>query len=389
MADERIRVLQLFQTFDVSGAEKFAIELARALPADQFEVSLCGFFETGSELEKNWLISLGNEGFRAFTCTRWQGDGRYLNFFNGLKALRIQVQTASVDVVHSHFQLGTWAGLKMRRMGLARRVVRTAHNPMKFEWAYGRLVGLKRWLVGGWLFPMLLDGETAVSRPILVELQANPGRILARHEPVLTYNSISSETIRRAAGLPRLERDAGVFRIGSVGRLTSQKGYHDLLEALAATHQPNLHLTIIGEGELRAELEARAREMGLVDRVEFPGRRLDVLEQMKNWDLFVCSSRWEGLPTVILESMACGTPVLATSIEGVTDIIQDGENGWLVPPGNPQALADKIVEILQDRPAAERVAREAARRLENFTIANVAKTMALLYRELLQNRRKS
>jgi glycosyltransferase involved in cell wall biosynthesis len=391
MADDRIKVMQIFQTFDISGAEKFAIELARALPPDQFDLSLCGFFETGSDLEKTWLATLAGEGIRAFTCIRWQGDGRYRIFLSGLKTLRNHLQSAPVHIIHSHFQLGTWAGLEMRSLGLARRVVRTAHNHMKNEWAYGRLAGLKRWLLGGWIYPLALDAETAVSQAILEELRKNPGKVLSRREPVLTYNSISQETIRRASLLPRPSREAGVFHIGSVGRLTPQKGYQVLLEAMPAlaARLPNLCLTIIGEGEMRADLEARAGELGVSASVEFPGRRPDVLEQMLGWDLFVCSSLWEGLPTVILESMACGTPVLATNIAGVTDIIRDGENGWLVQPGNPEALAGKIVEILLNRQATEQVAQEASKRLDPFTFTTVAKTMSQVYKQLMIDRRPS
>lgn len=123
----------------------------------------------------------------------------------------------------------------------------------------------------------------------------------------------------RTRSLPVKRKSGSGLRLVSAGRLTRQKGYDRLLD-LVPHMPPDSHLTVLGEGEDRGDLEAKARTLGIVDRVSFPGFSLDVPAWIAGADVFLLPSRWEGLPNVVLESLAIGTPVLASDEAAVTDL---------------------------------------------------------------------
>jgi glycosyltransferase involved in cell wall biosynthesis len=142
----------------------------------------------------------------------------------------------------------------------------------------------------------------------------------------------------------------GRFHLVSVGRLNYQKGFDLLFRALKKSlgMVSGLHLTIVGEGPEKNSLKRLAEGLGIMDSVSFAGHQDNPFPFMAHADLFISSSRWEGLPNAVLESLACGTPVLAFDCPGGTgEIIIEGENGWLVPAGDFKAMSRKIVKILE------------------------------------------
>ncbi|RME99820.1 MAG: glycosyltransferase, partial [Chloroflexi bacterium] len=153
----------------------------------------------------------------------------------------------------------------------------------------------------------------------------------------------------RAAMRAELLDDPDRPLILSVGRLAEQKGYPDLLAAVArlrSTH-PAAMLLIAGEGRLRPALEAQIVEQRLAGHVRLLGMRRDVPRLLSAADLFVSSSHWEGLPNAVLEAMAAGLPIVATSVSDTPRVVVDG-SGLLVPPKNPDALAAAIDTLLNN-----------------------------------------
>lgn len=137
--------------------------------------------------------------------------------------------------------------------------------------------------------------------------------------------------------------------IVACGRLSHQKGFDLLINAFRYIHQrvPNSHLYILGDGELRDDLETLIFEVGLSESVTLCGYVEERYIYFFNAELVVSSSRWEGLPNVLIEAIACGTPVIATDCPGGTrEIIQPGKNGWLVNNGDAAALAETVAEYL-------------------------------------------
>jgi glycosyltransferase involved in cell wall biosynthesis len=152
--------------------------------------------------------------------------------------------------------------------------------------------------------------------------------------------------------------------VGTIGRLIEQKGLDVFVAAAAriAAQRSEVAFQIAGEGPLRESLAQQIAALGLTERLQLLGNRADVLDVLKQFSVFVSSSRWEGLPYALLEALAARRPVVATQVLGSEELIQDGVTGLLVPPADPAALSDAILRLLDDRTLARKLA-EAGRDL--------------------------
>ncbi len=174
--------------------------------------------------------------------------------------------------------------------------------------------------------------------------------------------------------------------VASVGRFVPFKGYSYLLEAarLIQSCQPNVHWVLVGEGDLREELEEQCRTLGLETQVHFTGWREDVPDLLALCDLFVLPSVAEHFGRVIIEAMAMGKAVVATDAGGVPEIVIPGETGLLVSPAQPKALAEAVVTLLEDRPRAQRLGLAGRHRVETrFSLARHVEDVEALYREVV------
>lgn len=186
------------------------------------------------------------------------------------------------------------------------------------------------------------------------------------------YNPLDIRAVnRQATMLSCIGRFPGGKQIVAAGRLTYQKGFELLLQAFhqVLNHRPDVHLTILGEGPLRKELEELAESLGIKERVTFAGFQANPYQFMIQADLFVLSSRWEGFPNIVLEALACGCPVVATDCpSGPREILQDNRYGYLVESENAQALAEGICRVL-DKEITFQPGEERARSYDVNTIA--------------------
>jgi glycosyltransferase involved in cell wall biosynthesis len=132
----------------------------------------------------------------------------------------------------------------------------------------------------------------------------------------------------------------------AVGRLLPQKDYPTLLRAFQPLATTPSRLAIVGRGPLLPDLQQRARELGVESRVMFLGVRSDVEALLSAADGFVLSSAWEGMPNVVMEALAAGVPVVATQVGGVTELVEEGESGLLVRPRDPEALSQRMRELM-------------------------------------------
>jgi glycosyltransferase involved in cell wall biosynthesis/nucleoside-diphosphate-sugar epimerase len=163
-------------------------------------------------------------------------------------------------------------------------------------------------------------------------------------------------------------------RLLFVGRLAAVKGLPVLLEAVAqlAKDRPDVRLVVAGDGPDRTKLEAQAKRLGVADRVEFRGyqSQAQVRELLQQTDVFAMASFAEGVPVVLMEAMAAGVPVIATRIAGVPELVEDGVNGFLVPPGEPRAIAEKAALLLDDGELRTRLGTAGREKVEReFNIA--------------------
>jgi glycosyltransferase involved in cell wall biosynthesis len=251
------------------------------------------------------------------------------------------------------------------------RVVVTQHNNLSAEcspkrgWQFGML----RWLYKRFL--SRADGIVAVSQGVAKDLSNQTGiaidRITVIYNPVVTpdFNSRADEKVSHPWLL-----DNGSPIILAVGRLVDQKDFHTLFSAFAiAAKRCDARLILLGEGALRESLESQADLLGISDRVSMPGFQTNPLAFMKQASLLVMSSQYEGFGNVLVEALACGTPVVSTDCPyGPSEILDGGTFGSLVPVANKEAMASAIIETLK-KPLPSDILRQRGR---EFTVDRAA-----------------
>jgi glycosyltransferase involved in cell wall biosynthesis len=238
----------------------------------------------------------------------------------------------------------------------------------------------------------LADVMTAVSQAVADELvrrqAAEPGRLIVVPNGVDVAEHRHDDRARAAV---RRELALGSrFVWLAAGRLVPAKAYHTLIEAVIEVRHshPELTLLIAGDGPLEAVLRSLVTERGLLANVQLLGRRGDIPALMSAADAYVMSSDWEGLPLALLEAASGSLPTVATNVAGNGEVVVDGETGYLVPPGDPMALAqgmERVMDMTDDeRSAVGEAARE--RVVARFDLAVVADRWQAIYEAELERR---
>ncbi len=378
-----MRVLQVIKGLDIGGAnggsEKFGLELSRRLRAVGASVSLCAFYRYGTVTETALENQLRGEGVDVlFGLERGQG-----NPWPGFRRLAQFCRSESVQIVHSHFQVGSLAAVSLKQSGVVDHIIRTAH--ISKEWGDGAIAWAARQIfTNGW-FPVVFDAEVGVSKGIVDRLDRRAMARVLHKRATCIYNGLPDPLVDEALGRVQARwaraADESRFVIGSVGRLTPRKGYRYLIEAMGSIVDsiPNACLMLVGEGEERRELTELARRLHVERQVEFLGQSAGVMDLLGKMDLFVLPSLQEGLPTAIMESMACGTPVVASDIPGTRELVTREKNGWLVEPANPEALARAIISAYQRPDLRQKYSLQAAASLSQFKLKEIAASYLNLY----------
>jgi glycosyltransferase involved in cell wall biosynthesis len=225
-------------------------------------------------------------------------------------------------------------------------------------------------------------------------------RLLSRRAAAhVAVGEHSARAVEEAVGLPMgsvrtihngvpdvpvepLPRVAEGLVIGSLGRLSAEKGYDLAIRALADV--PDATLVLVGDGKERARLEQLAHELGVAGRVRFVGWTDEPRRYLQGFDVFLLASRSEGFPLGIVEAMLAGVPVVATDVGSVSEAVVEGETGYLVPSGDSQALAGRLRDVLADPELRRRLGEQSRERArERFTAEAMAGSFERLYREIL------
>lgn len=308
--------------------------------------------------------------------------------FDGTVTWRIKrlLQELKPDVVHIHSRRGAdlWGGVAARSYGakaviLSRRVdYPISREPLSF---------LK--------FGCLCDKIIAVSNgvtDVLVAGGLNPNKIACAKDCVEAgiYDGVQSGMLRRELGI-----SADVPLVGMVGRLIGRKGHRYLIDSIAAISKcfPDTRYVIAGSGILLGKLEKHAKAVGAEDKVHFLGFRHDIPRILCDLDVLVHPATREGLGVAILQAMASRTPVVATPVGGIPEAVRDGEDGFIVPPRDSNALGKAIMRLLEN-PELRKEMGENGRRIaeDEFSVDRMVEDTLKVYREVLEskyaNRRK-
>ena len=388
-----IRVLEIISGFAIEGPlggiERFGIELAQTVTGKEIVPIVCGMWAYQTPYEQKWVALLQKQGIEAFIAANWLERSPLASFRHAYKGVRKSL-TEPVDIIHSHCQFGDVLALLLKRPLKAKAIMRTVHNER--EWGKRPL---RRLMLTNILYPQLFNLELGVAQQVVDNLDKRPVAKAIGKRAIKSYNALnlsrfSKWEINELEKRERLGISPDAYVVGSIGRLEEQKGYSVLINAaqLVLKRLPNTYFLIVGNGSQMAVLKRQAEELGIAKQVILTGARNDIEELLGIMDLFVNSSLWEGLPTVILESMAAHVPVVATRVSGNVELVKDSVTGCLVPPADPQALSEAIIRVLKFTPEQRTIMcqRAHASVTDNFSITRIAKQHISFYTSLVQNR---
>lgn len=305
--------------------------------------------------------------------------------WSGMRAARRLARTGGFDLVHVHWPLPHALHGFAARAATGIPLVCSFYG-VELHWA-------RRWPGSRPFLRYVLrnaDAVTAISTytaRLIREVYDRPVELIPFGSTV-TLDPDAAPAVARPAGSP--------FRLLFVGRLVERKGVHYLLQALARLRERDpVHLWVVGDGPMRPELEARARELGVDASVTFTGflTREALAERYRRCDAFVLPAVYdrrgdtEGLGVVLVEALSQGKPVVASAVGGIPDVVRDGETGLLVAPADPDVLARAVRTYLRD-PALARAHGQAGRaHVEaHFSWETIIERLTTLYRRLLERR---
>lgn len=388
--DRPIRVLRVIARLNVGGPALHVSYLTRELDRIGYETTLVAGRIGGSEGSMEYVAR--ELGVEPLYVPELQREISLLGDAIAARRLLETIRRVRPDVLHTHTaKAGAVGRMAALMAGTARPkvVVHTFHghvlrgyfSPVKTE-AFRQLErGLAR----------VNDVLIAVSpevRDDLVGLGVAPPEKIAVIRLGLDLDTRLAAppdarvALRRELGIPQ---DA--FLAAWLGRMTEIKRADQLLHAFAAarTEVEEAHLLVVGDGPLRHALEQLAHELGLASSCHFTGFRADVGSIYAASDAVVLTSANEGTPVTVIEAQAAGRPVVSTDVGGVRDIVDDGRSGFVVPPGDVGALADRLIRLAGDRALRERLGRAGtARARERYSVPRLVCDVDLLYRELLE-----
>jgi glycosyltransferase involved in cell wall biosynthesis len=169
-----------------------------------------------------------------------------------------------------------------------------------------------------------------------------------------------------------------------IGRLDRQKNPLDFIRAAAivADSYPKAQFLIVGDGSLRSECENLINELNMKDKVLLLGYRNDVARILPILTITAMSSLWEGLPIAFLEAMSAGKPIVANDVDGASDVVINGETGFLVPPRQPSKMAERILYLLDNDSLCKKMGDVAQQRSNDFSVQRMVRQIESLYKEL-------
>lgn len=371
-----LKILHILHSLQVGGLENGVVNLINRLDPVRFQHAICCIDASGPMAER----------IQCPTDIHEIGKGGQRDYLLPFRIARV-IRRVRPDIVHTR-NWGTIDGVIAAKLAGVKHLVhgehgREATDPSganKRRKQFRKLISpfISRFVtvsddLGKWLI-------NDVGVPSNKVVQIINGVDTVRFAP-----EIVSPSAREREGL-----SPDAFVIGTVGRLDPVKDQQLLIRAFALLKRCNtvqaqrLKLLIVGAGPERDRLTQLVAELGVGDAVLMPGERRDVPDQMRNMDLFVLPSIAEGISNTILEAMASGLPVLATSVGGSGELIEDGVSGYLFPTGDVERLAALITQCLNNRELSRSLGSTARRRCEeHFSLKAMAAAYARMYEDVM------
>jgi len=363
LVSDRIRILLVITRLELGGAQRVVLHTARNLDRERFAAALA--WGPGDLLDDE-VMAIPDLG--VFPVDSLVRPIAPISDFRALASLRAAMRSFRPQVVHTHSSKAGILGRLAARLERVPAVVHTVHGfgftplqtapvRMAFRAAEG--------LLARWTDHFVTVSETDRQRGIEMGLFPSGRATVIRA-------GIDLEKFRAAADGDSVRERLGVPvdspLVAQIGNFKAQKAPLDFVRVAAAVQKkiPEAWFVMVGDGPLRGRAEGLARSLGLADRMIFCGWWDDIPGLLAAATVSVLTSRHEGLPCSVVESLAAGVPVVATAVDGTVEVVRSGCNGFLAPAGDVRALAEGVCTILADAETRERFSTAASVGLEDF-----------------------
>jgi len=369
---ERFKVLILIKGLGLGGAERLIVDSLPYLNQEQFEYEFAYMLPW-----KDFLVPTITTAGLPVHCLGMQKTWHFPLMQRRLQKL---IRERRIDLIHADLPVtGVLARLMGRRFGIP--VIYTEHN---LQERYHPLTRCANALTFGWN-----DCVLAVSEEVTASINRS-GLGMKTHITTL-LNGVPVEQVRaEAANVNGLREEIGIppnhIVVGTVAVFRRQKRLQDWLEVASRITQQQNDVTflLVGHGPEESMLRSKIRELGIEDHVVMPGFRPDGRRVMALMDIFLMTSQHEGLPIALLEAMTLGKPVAVTSVGGIPEVVEHGEEGFLTSVGAVGELAEFVFKLINDSHLRLRMGQLGSRKVEkNFHLKDRVKFIEKLYLEIL------
>jgi glycosyltransferase involved in cell wall biosynthesis len=358
-----MKVLYLVTKSERGGAQVHVLDLIRALGDRVHPIVACG--------DDGFLLAECRKlGIETHVVPELVHPVRPLQDVRAVLAVRALLRRCRADLIHGHTGK---AGLIAR---LAGRLTQTPSFYTVHSWSFVG-TGRRTAAIAVWLERAArLTGGTVIEVCRANFAMARKRGVVSPAHHLTIWNGVPDTPLRARPVMGR------PIRILMAARFVFQKQHSVLLHALAGITRSSWHLTLAGDGPLRAEMQQLAMDLGVQDRVLFTGDTDQVSSLLADSDVFVLSTRQESLPLSIIEAMRAGLPVVASDVGGVAELVTHGVTGYLVPHSDPQALQERLRELIASGQTRSRMGQMGRLQYErHFTVEKMAGAVLSLYRE--------
>ena len=360
-----MRILQLIYSLDYGGLEQMVASLAVCQSRSSHSVRVACLCELGPQ--PLGLSTLAAAGVEVLTFDKPPGF-----CFETLRKLAVYLKDQRIDVIHTHNHLVHHYGAVAGRLAGCPAILNTLDGTATLQ--MHPLAKALFW------FSCVISDKIVCVCPQVHEVFRKTFRLPDKKLCVIDNGIDLSPFLE----IPRYPLgDAVTF--GNIGRLDQVKDQQGLLRAFAIlrkTH-PHARLRLLGDGVLRSDLECLTKDLAITENVIFEGFSSDTARFLSSIDIYVISSRSEGLPLTLLEAMGAALPVVATAVGGVPDILGNAQGGWLCPPCNPNELAKAMEKALLSPDLGIVGAQNRKAAQEHYSVERMTRDYDHLYKQLL------
>ncbi|MFV1977124.1 MAG: glycosyltransferase [Candidatus Scalindua sp.] len=381
----RCNLLYVFDNMEFGGGERVFAQIINRLSDKKYKI-IVACLPTGTFIEK---IKGSKAQIKSFDMRNRFNPGVILQLSSLIKKER-------VDIVHSQGARADFFARIAAKLAGAPNVVSTVPMPVEgFDVnPIKKLIYMAFNRFSECFVDRFIVVSDALEKMMIEKHRIAPQKIVKIYNGIETDEyCISDEEIvhRRSSFRTKANIGEGVPVIGIIGRLVWQKGFEYFIEAIPEVLKEfkEAWFLVVGEGELEDDLKVKSKKLKLEDKIIFTGFRDDIEDVLASIDIFVIPSLREGMPVVLLEAMAMKKPIVATNIEGIMEILENGVTGLLVPPKDSKALAEAIITMFTHKDESLQMGLTARKVVtERFGVDTMVQKAEEVYEELLRQNQK-